>query len=60
MIGWLARLLHRPEILSAEWLKDQQRREQRIEFHSVPIRWPVKKLLNESSLWNREKLKRRA
>jgi hypothetical protein len=40
------------------WLFDQARRESRIEHHSPRMQWPVKKILNDSPLWNRHKLAR--
>lgn len=59
---WLAHEERReqPVLVSADWLKDHQRKDQRIEFHSAPFAWPIKKVLNESSIWNREKLRKRA
>lgn len=60
MIGWLARLL-RPnsDLVSETWLKEFQQRE-REEFHGPRMQWPVKKIMNDSALWNREKLRKRA
>ena len=29
--------------MSPEWLREQKRRDQRIEFHGVCWRWPVKR-----------------
>lgn len=59
---WIAHEERReqPVLVSADWLKDHQRKDQRIEFHSAPFAWPIKKVLNESSIWNREKLRKRA
>jgi len=45
----------RPDLVSATWLKEQQRRESRIEFHGVAIRWPIRKVLNDSPIWNAAK-----
>jgi hypothetical protein len=60
VIGWLARLLrHHPDLVSSDWLRDLQRRE-REEFHGPRMQWPVKKIMNDSALWNREKLRKRA
>ena len=46
--------------VSRAWIWEQERREDRAGFEGVSIRWPIKKLVNESPVWNREKLKRRA
>lgn len=40
---------------SEAWRRDLARRGDRIEFHGVSIKWPIRKLLNESPLWNRAK-----
>lgn len=61
MIWWRPRRpdwLRKPDLMSAAWLAHQERQEQRIEFHGVAIRWPIKKLLNESPAWNKAKQKR--
>lgn len=50
------RLRHR-DAVSLDWLHDQDRRESRIEFHGVVPRWPIKKILNESALWNTHRLR---
>ena len=50
----------RPNLVSADWLQNQQRRESRIEFHGVNIKFPIKKMINESPAMNRQRLKRRA
>lgn len=39
--------------VSADWLKQQAQRESRVEYHGPAVRWPIKKILNASPLWNR-------
>lgn len=46
--------------VSDQWLREQDRRESRIEFHGAVPRWPIKKLLNESPIWNANKLRKSA
>ena len=46
--------------VSVKWLYEQDVTDSREPFEGVSIRWPIKKLINESPIWNREKLKRRA
>lgn len=58
---WLRVVLHRlrhPDAVSLDWLEHQDRRESRIEYHGAVPRWPMRKLLNESPLWNRAKLRK--
>lgn len=48
--------------VSRDWLQHHARSE-RVEFHSPPMQWPVKKVLNDHPLWNRaqwEKERKRA
>lgn len=47
---WILRLVRRIRVqreidalMSADWLKDQDRLSARIEWHGVPIRWPIGK-----------------
>lgn len=44
--------------VSAAWLRAQAQRESRVEHHSPRMQWPVKKLLNESALYQRWKMDR--
>ena len=53
MKHWLTRWLRSPNLMSAAWLKERERLEPRIEYQGVTIVWPIKKVLNESSQWNR-------
>jgi hypothetical protein len=48
--------------VSAAWLRAQDARdaEARNSFEGPAWKWPVKKLLNESPIWNRERQRRRA
>jgi hypothetical protein len=48
----------RDDRLSDRWLRDHQRSMTRIDFHSAPMQWPIKKLHNESPIWNRAKLRK--
>lgn len=57
---WLLWLLPASNRVSARWLRAQDRRESRIEFHGAVPKWPMKKLLNESPIWNRNKLRKSA
>ncbi len=59
-MNWLAWLMPSRNRVSLRWLRDQDHRESRIEFHGVCPKWPIKKVLNESPLWNRTKLKKSA
>lgn len=46
--------------VSHKWLRELDRKGDRIEFHGVTIMWPIRKVFNESAVWNRAKDKRRA
>lgn len=45
--------------VSDRWLQEQKRREERIEFHSPRIRFPIKKILDAHPLWNKHKMQQR-
>lgn len=51
MSGWLARLLGVQDDLhvSLRWIREQDHREARIEYHGAPIRWPIDKEANEQT-----------
>lgn len=55
---WRRRGTDRP--VSAEWLRDQQQREQSSGVDAVNWRWPVRKVVNESGMFNAAKLRKRA
>ncbi len=59
-MNWLRWLCPASKRVSRRWLRDLDSREARIESHGVCWQWPVKKILNESPLWNRAKLRRSA
>jgi hypothetical protein len=44
--------------VSAMWLRQQAQRESRVEHHSPRMQWPVKKIVNESPLYQRWKMAR--
>ena len=46
--------------VSSAWLKHQDRREMRIEWHSAPFSWPINKSKNERAWLNTKQLRRRA
>jgi hypothetical protein len=48
----------RDDQVSSDWLKAHGRTEQRIDFHSAPIRFPICKVKNEHPLWNTHKLRK--
>lgn len=51
---------HAADRVSRSWLRDLDRKGDRIEFHGVKIAFPIRKMLNDSPVWNRAKDKRRA
>lgn len=55
---FFSRFVRREDRVSQAWLDAAGRREARIEWHSAPMQWPVKKLHNESPIWNRAKLRK--
>lgn len=46
--------------VSDHWLRAYDRRQERIEFHGVRIRFPIRKRLNEAAQFNRRRLRRSA
>lgn len=50
----------RRDVVSLGWLREQQRRESRVEYQGVAIRFPIEKLKDGAALWQTRKLKRRA
>lgn len=54
----LARFLRRDDQLSDRWIKAHARQAQRVEFQGVSIKFPIRKQLDSSPIWNRAKLKR--
>lgn len=50
----------RPLTVSGEWLRDQERKSDRVEFVGPSIQFPIRKLVNESGKWNARRLKRQA
>ena len=60
MLRTILRRLRHPNTVSVDWLRDQDRKESRIGFEGVAWKFPVKKILNDSSLWNTNKLRRSA
>lgn len=57
---WLRLTASRPLAVSESWLRDQERRSDRVEFVGVRWSWPVNKLKNDAAKWNAARLKRRA
>lgn len=53
------RWFRRSDRVSLEWLRNQDRRESRIDFQSAQWRFPVRKLINEAANMNRYRLKRK-
>ena len=41
--------------LSKSWLKEQDRKESRVEYNGVKWNWPINKLLNERPIENSAK-----
>jgi hypothetical protein len=58
MIARLVRLFRREreEVMSAAWL-EKHRASSQIDYEGVAIKWPIRKLTNESPMWNAQKLK---
>lgn len=48
-----------PSTMSSQWLQDRLR-ETRVAYDGPPLRFPVRKLLNESALYNTAKLRKQA
>lgn len=61
-LDWCARVCEavRGEYVSADWIRSQQRSDQRVEFHGTAIRWPLNKIVNEHGLFNSKRLRKRA
>lgn len=57
MMRWPFR---RADLVSRQWLRDLDRKGDRIEFHGVKIAFPIRKQLNESALMNTFRLRKRA
>lgn len=57
---WLRRWFTRSDRVSAIWLAEHAHRGDRIEFHGVNIRFPIRKLINEAAPFNTRTLRRRA
>ena len=55
---WLWHAAEQP--VSVQWRKDQFRTEGQQGTENVSIRFPIRKLTNESSLFNRAKLRKKA
>ena len=55
LIEWFT---DRPATVSAEWLRESERKSSRVEFVGVRIQFPIRKLVNESGKWNARRLKR--
>jgi hypothetical protein len=58
VIWWRRR--DRAVYVTAKWLEEQARRELKKGIDGVTIKFPIRKLANESSRWNAATLKRRA
>lgn len=61
--GLLARAIHRRQLadrVSADWLYQQERRDEQNTFEGVAWSWPVKKLSNDAAHFNRARLRKSA
>ena len=59
-MNWLAWLLPSSDRVSTAWLRQADQRESRIEFHGVSFAWPIRKITNESPIWNKYRLRKSA
>lgn len=58
---WLLLCGKRSTFVSARWLSDLDRQSSRVDFESVPLRFPIRKLINHASpRVNANVLRRRA
>ena len=53
-------LLRQHNLVSSEWLQNHQRRESRVQFDGVTIKWPINKVVNEHPKFQTYKLRTRA
>lgn len=60
VVNLCRRWCERDHAVSAAWLRRQEQKETRIEFHGVRMQWPVKKRINEAGKFNRHRLRRSA
>ena len=54
MIAALWRRLRHPDAVSLDWLREQDRRDNRVPSDGVAITWPINKLVNESPTLRRQ------
>ena len=61
--GLIVRALHRHQTansVSVDWLYQQARRDEQNTFEGPSIRWPIKKIINETSSWQTRLLRRKS
>lgn len=46
--------------VSMEWLREADRKTERVDFQGVRFKWPINKVVNEHPAWNTKRLRKRA